>query len=108
MPKRANEDRQQPDRDDERYDRYANLDAVSATLRTQGKLLKVVGLVGVGVAVLGALMEGSNSPGLAVAVAVAGVCGGGVLYAAGLLIAAGGEVLLALGDIARNTAKRAT
>jgi hypothetical protein len=106
VPRKSSEDRQQPERDDDRYDRYANLDAVSATLRTQGKVLKVIGLAGGGVALLGALMEASNSAGLAVAVAVAGVCGGGILYAAGLLIAAGGEVLLALGDIARNTAKR--
>jgi hypothetical protein len=81
-------------------DRYKNLLAVSESLRTYGGLLKVLA----GVVVVGSLLAGWSAGGAWVAALFIGGVGFGlVLYATGLLIAAMGEGLLALADIATNT-----
>ncbi len=87
--------------------RYTNLLDVSGSLRAYGGFLKVLGwLVGV-VGVLGGLTAMEKVGGYALVIAVLGIVGGITLHATGTVIAAIGESLLALADIATNTGKMA-
>lgn len=77
--------------------RYANLSAVSSALRTYGSVLKALAFV---VAACGSMFIASRNGWL---VMVGGVVVAVSLFGGGVLFAALGESLLALGDIATNT-----
>ncbi len=83
-------------------DRYKNLLAVSESLRTYGGLLKVFGWIVGGVAILVALVFYSEG-GMKLVAALTGLLFAVALHVAGTFIAAAGEGLLALADIATNT-----
>jgi hypothetical protein len=87
-------------------DKYENLTAAGTGLKGYGTALKALGFaVGVGgVVVLFILSERSFGMGV-VAFAGGGVAGI-MLHWAGTLVAAFGEAMFALRDIARNTEKR--
>jgi hypothetical protein len=89
-------------RGDER--RYDNLVNVSGALQSYGMAVKYLAAVALVVGVIGGF-AGSNNTGFAVAIVFAAVLAAVSLYAAGLMIAAMGEGLLALADIATNTGK---
>jgi hypothetical protein len=86
-------------------DRYDNLLSVSSGLQTQGGVLKVIGLIPVIAAFVGAYLM-RDSPGFAAVAFVVGLALGVGLYALGTLVAAMGEGLMALADIAVNTKVR--
>ena len=81
--------------------RYENLLAVSSSLGIYGAILKGLGILfGVG-AIFGAYEAGGVEFG--VVIVGGGIFSGLALYTMGLFLAAGGEALLALADIATNT-----
>jgi hypothetical protein len=80
--------------------RYANLFAVSSSLRTYGATLKVLGIIVALMATLGGVYTGM--PSFFVCIIVGVVVGIG-LHVTGTFIAAAGEGLLAVADIALNT-----
>lgn len=86
--------------------RYANLHSVSESLRSYGTFLKFLGvLAGVG-GVIGGYMASGKLGVLALGLVMAiGIVAGVALHATGTFIAAMGEGLLALADIATNTAR---
>lgn len=81
--------------------RYKNLAGVGAALTTWGGILKVLAVVIFGAGVLGVIF-GFGEPWIA-GVGVMGVLAGVIVAVLGMLIAAVGEALLALKDIAVNT-----
>jgi hypothetical protein len=83
-------------------DRYENLLAVSSSLQSQGGVLKVLGLVAVCAASAAGYWWGLP---FGVAIVGLGVVLGVGMYVGGTFMAAAGEGLLALADIAKNTAK---
>jgi hypothetical protein len=80
--------------------RYANLFAVSSSLRAYGATLKVLGIIVAIMAALGGFYAGV--PWLFACIIVGVVVGIG-LHVTGTFIAAAGEGLLAVADIALNT-----
>ena len=82
--------------------RYANLTSVGDSLKTNGIIVKAVGLVAAAAGVFGGIQVGG---GMGIAVGVAAVVGGLLLHSVGTLIAAAGEGLLAVKDVAEHTAR---
>jgi hypothetical protein len=83
-------------------DRYGNLQAVSSGLQTQGSILQFAGAGVAALSVVGGYFWGL--PFGAALVALGIVLGMG-MYVSGTFIAAAGEAMLALADIAMNTRK---
>ncbi len=82
--------------------RYKNLESVAGSLSGVGRMLQVLSVVLLVGGVLGALYAYSGSPLLAFSLVGTTILALPV-YAIGVLIAAGGEALLALRDIAVHT-----
>lgn len=88
--------------------RYANLLDVSGSLRAYGALLKVLGWVVASLGLLGGFVAADKLGGAgALIVVLFTFVTGVILHVAGTFIAAMGESLLALADIATNTGKMA-
>ena len=83
--------------------RYANLLTVSNSMRGYGGLLKILGILTAVLGVFGGLNIGGVS---GVACALLGGVAGISIHCAGVLVAAFGESMLALADIAQNTTPR--
>jgi hypothetical protein len=86
--------------------RYDNLTAVSAALRGYGGILKIGGwIIGIGGGVAGAAVAGGHNGSalIGVPLLVLALAAGLAVHAMGTTIAALGEGLLALSDIALNT-----
>ena len=87
--------------------RYDNLVAVSASLRGYGGVLKIGGwVIGIGGVVAGAVAGGAHdglSKLMSVPILVMACAAGLAVHAMGTTIAAMGEGLLAVSDIALNT-----
>jgi len=81
-------------------DRYDNLLAVSAGLQTQGSILKIVGMITFGGGGIAGYWWGLP---FGVGIVALGVIMGVGMYVMGTMVAAMGEGLLALSDIAVNT-----
>ena len=86
-------------------DRYDNLISVSSGLQTQGGVLKIIGMITAGSGCMGGFFM-RESFGMALVAVVAGIVFGVGFYVAGTFVAAAGEALLALSDIAVNTKVR--
>lgn len=83
--------------------RYTNLEQVARSLQTQGTILKSVGALLLGLAAVGLVVMLMGERGFWTLSVVAGTVLGASSYVSGVLIAAIGEALLALRDIAQNS-----
>lgn len=88
--------------------RYDNLMTVSTSLRGYGRILKIGGwIIGIGGGLAGAAASGGGGSDLSkiigIPIVVLGCAAGLAVHAMGTTIAAIGEGLLALSDIALNT-----
>jgi hypothetical protein len=82
--------------------RYDNLTTVSSGLQAQGSVMKVIGLITVCGASVGGYHEGLP---FGVLIVGFGILAGVGMYVGGTFMAAAGEGLLALADIAKNTTR---
>jgi hypothetical protein len=85
--------------------RYENLLAVSGSISAYGRAIKILGLVMGAGGLIGGVVGLASSNAWGFGLAILGVFLGLVLHASGTVIAAMGEGLLALADIATNTAR---